>query len=241
MKQYNKYVSTAKALKNQLLGAFDNDYFLSMYDQATGKLCRTTRIARIEKCMDTAANGGTLYSQEQILTIAFDAMYQIGLYNEKCITWEDLPTADKTWPWWKTFFTIVVRDHHCLQQAAGSHFQANSAVQEALQQDTIDALANLASATPDDCNAVASLTSSNATLASQTKRLTKNTTKHKEALDSMKSNIADILSLLQDTLIRPQRSNRSRQGNRGGRGNCGNYQQWYQNRQQCNAPAVHYC
>eukprot|EP00957_Ditylum_brightwellii_P048020 3646322-Ditylum_brightwellii.AAC.1 len=36
MKQYNKYVTTAKALKNQLLGAFDNAYFLSIYDQATG-------------------------------------------------------------------------------------------------------------------------------------------------------------------------------------------------------------
>eukprot|EP00957_Ditylum_brightwellii_P163428 12442901-Ditylum_brightwellii.AAC.1 len=35
MKQYNKYVSTTKALKNQLLGAFDNNYFLSIYDQAT--------------------------------------------------------------------------------------------------------------------------------------------------------------------------------------------------------------
>eukprot|EP00957_Ditylum_brightwellii_P148865 11333063-Ditylum_brightwellii.AAC.1 len=45
--------------------------------------------------MGIAANGGTPYSQEQILTIAFDAMYRTGLYNEKCITWEDLTNAQK--------------------------------------------------------------------------------------------------------------------------------------------------
>eukprot|EP00957_Ditylum_brightwellii_P126245 9624427-Ditylum_brightwellii.AAC.1 len=88
---------------------------------------------------------------------------------------------------------------------------------------------------------IANLTSSNATLASQIRRLTKNTTKHKEEHNSMKSNIANILSLLQDTTIRPQSSYQGGQGNQGGRGGHGNYQQRYQNRQQHNAPAVHYC
>eukprot|EP00957_Ditylum_brightwellii_P165682 12612891-Ditylum_brightwellii.AAC.1 len=36
VKQFNKYVATTKALKNQLLCAFDNDYFLSIYNQAKG-------------------------------------------------------------------------------------------------------------------------------------------------------------------------------------------------------------
>eukprot|EP00957_Ditylum_brightwellii_P039197 2964922-Ditylum_brightwellii.AAC.1 len=39
-------------------------------------------IAKVEKCMDIAANGSTPYSQEQILTIAFNAMYQTGLWYE---------------------------------------------------------------------------------------------------------------------------------------------------------------
>eukprot|EP00957_Ditylum_brightwellii_P090145 6866155-Ditylum_brightwellii.AAC.1 len=51
-------------------------------------------IARIEKCMDIVANGGAPYSQEQLLTLAFDAMYCTGLYNEKCIVWEDMAPAD---------------------------------------------------------------------------------------------------------------------------------------------------
>eukprot|EP00957_Ditylum_brightwellii_P000566 44011-Ditylum_brightwellii.AAC.1 len=88
--------------------------------------------------MDIAANGDTPYSQEQIPTNAFNAMYQTGLQ---------------------------------LQQAAGTNFTSNSAIQDNLQQDTIDALANLASATLDDHNAVTNLTSSNATLAAQIKKL----------------------------------------------------------------------
>eukprot|EP00957_Ditylum_brightwellii_P001328 104117-Ditylum_brightwellii.AAC.1 len=62
-------------------------------------------IARVKKCLDTAANGGAPYSQEQILTITYGAMYRTGLYNEKCIAWEDLPMAQKAWLEWKIFFT----------------------------------------------------------------------------------------------------------------------------------------
>eukprot|EP00957_Ditylum_brightwellii_P027425 2073268-Ditylum_brightwellii.AAC.1 len=114
VKQFNKYVATAKALKNQLLGAFSNDYFLSIYNKATGyeestvlqllqhlytiydqltsmQLAANDKemhidydpitpiekyIARIKKCMDIVANGGTPYSLEQILTLAFDVMYR---------------------------------------------------------------------------------------------------------------------------------------------------------------------
>eukprot|EP00957_Ditylum_brightwellii_P036273 2747409-Ditylum_brightwellii.AAC.1 len=35
LKEYNKYLDMVKAFKNQLLAAFDNDYFLAVYNQAT--------------------------------------------------------------------------------------------------------------------------------------------------------------------------------------------------------------
>eukprot|EP00957_Ditylum_brightwellii_P098795 7526143-Ditylum_brightwellii.AAC.1 len=77
-------------------------------------------------------------------------MYRTGLYNEKCIAWEDLPPARKIRPQWKIFFMKVVRDRRRLQQATKTNYRANSAVSETLQQDTINALANLACATADD-------------------------------------------------------------------------------------------
>eukprot|EP00957_Ditylum_brightwellii_P083623 6356765-Ditylum_brightwellii.AAC.1 len=84
-------------------------------------------ITRVEKCMDIAANGGTPYSQEQILALAFDVMYRTRLYTKKCISWEDMDPANKTWPYWKIFFTKVVQDRCRLQKAAGTSYQANSA------------------------------------------------------------------------------------------------------------------
>eukprot|EP00957_Ditylum_brightwellii_P093612 7128437-Ditylum_brightwellii.AAC.1 len=79
-------------------------------------------IAKIKKCMDIAANGGAPYSQEQILTLAFDAMCCTGRYNDKCITWEDMAPADKTWLNWKIFFMKVIWDKHRLQRAAGTSY-----------------------------------------------------------------------------------------------------------------------
>eukprot|EP00957_Ditylum_brightwellii_P187819 14300807-Ditylum_brightwellii.AAC.1 len=89
-------------------------------------------IARVEKCMDITANRGAPYIPEQDLTITFDAMYRTGLYNEKCITWEDMGPNNKTWPNWKILFTKVVLDRHCLQKAAGTSYQANRAATETL-------------------------------------------------------------------------------------------------------------
>eukprot|EP00957_Ditylum_brightwellii_P063778 4839430-Ditylum_brightwellii.AAC.1 len=68
--------------------------------------------------MDIAVNGGTPFSLRQILTITFDAMYRTGLYNKKCLAWEDKPDAQKTWPNWKIFFTKVICDHRRLRKAA---------------------------------------------------------------------------------------------------------------------------
>eukprot|EP00957_Ditylum_brightwellii_P137091 10453215-Ditylum_brightwellii.AAC.1 len=79
--------------------------------------------------------------------------------------------VSKTWLNWKIFFTKVVQDRRRLQQAAGTSYNANSAVAETLPQDTIDTLANLVSATEDDQNAVANLTNANSMLASQIKKL----------------------------------------------------------------------
>eukprot|EP00957_Ditylum_brightwellii_P075558 5742557-Ditylum_brightwellii.AAC.1 len=57
----------------------------------------------------------------------------------------------------------------------------------------------------------------NSMLALQIKKLTENTTKQKEELDAMKCNIANILSLLQDTTIRNNANHQC--SGYGGRGN----------------------
>eukprot|EP00957_Ditylum_brightwellii_P000730 57487-Ditylum_brightwellii.AAC.1 len=68
-----------------------------------------------------------------------------------------------------------------------------------------------------------------------------NTTKQKEELDTMKSNIADILSFLQDTTIRGN-ANCQRYGN-GGRGNQGgcNTNRYQPRSRNTTTPTVYYC
>eukprot|EP00957_Ditylum_brightwellii_P165972 12636534-Ditylum_brightwellii.AAC.1 len=92
------------------------------------------------------------------------------------------------WPNWKIFFAKVIRDHMILHNAAEMHYQANSVLQDNLQQDMVDALANLALATTDDRNAVANLTSANSTLTAQIKALNEHNIKQKEEMKSLKTN-----------------------------------------------------
>eukprot|EP00957_Ditylum_brightwellii_P120117 9165551-Ditylum_brightwellii.AAC.1 len=84
-------------------------------------------IAHVEKCMDIAVNGGAPFPLLQFLTLAYDVMYCTGLYNKKCLQWEDKPPHEKTWLAWKAFFTKVVHDHCHLCKVAGMNYQANSA------------------------------------------------------------------------------------------------------------------
>eukprot|EP00957_Ditylum_brightwellii_P145275 11064585-Ditylum_brightwellii.AAC.1 len=44
LQTYSKYVATAKALKTQLLGAFHENYFLAIYNQATGYEANNNKI-----------------------------------------------------------------------------------------------------------------------------------------------------------------------------------------------------
>eukprot|EP00957_Ditylum_brightwellii_P201713 15326867-Ditylum_brightwellii.AAC.1 len=270
MKQYSKYLAAAKALKNQLLRAFDDDYFLTMYDQATGYKEHTIlellqhlytnysqldsiqlnananelrgdydpstpikiKIARVEKCIDIVTSGRAPFSLEQVLTYAFNAMYYTSLYNEKCLSWEDLPPVQRTWPTWKIYFTKVIRDYRRLHKAASMNYQANSTYGKTVQQDTIDALANLASAMADGRNAVANLAVANSTLASQTKSPNEHHTKQKEEMEAIKVNASDILTLLQDTNICHNTNNTNRYQN-----NRNNQNQTCQ----CVQPRVYYC
>eukprot|EP00957_Ditylum_brightwellii_P169598 12909127-Ditylum_brightwellii.AAC.1 len=79
------------------------------------------------------------------------------------------------------------------------NYQANGVLQDNMQQDTIDAFVNLASATTDDRNTGANLTAANFTLSSQIKALNEHNKQQKEEMDNLKTSVSDILSLLQDT------------------------------------------
>ena len=57
---------------------------------------------RVENCGDYAAAGNTPYSLEQVIGIAFNLVYQTGLFVDKHKSWKRLPTQ-KNLDWLQKF------------------------------------------------------------------------------------------------------------------------------------------
>jgi hypothetical protein len=117
-----------------------------------------------------AANAG--YTTAQIIAIAYNCLFQTGLYAEACRDWRRRADADKTWPQLKTDFALAhqeLRESQVTSQGAGYH-GANLAYE--MQQETNEALANLATATASDRSAVSQLSSTNSQLSTQLAAMT---------------------------------------------------------------------
>ena len=56
-----------------------------------------TLFDRVENCSDYTAAGNTPYCLEQVIVIAFQLVYQTGLFVDDYKAWKSLPTQQKTW------------------------------------------------------------------------------------------------------------------------------------------------
>jgi hypothetical protein len=120
---------------------------------------------QIEDGMEFADAGQTPYSPEQILSIAYQGIFRTGIFADDCKIWKRQAAAYKTWAQFKIDFRVAYQEYNeardIAPRAAGFHAQN----QDENQQDaTIDAIANLATATAADRTAVATLTTTNAAL-----------------------------------------------------------------------------
>jgi hypothetical protein len=137
---------------------------------------------QIEMAIDYASAGNTPYTPAQVLTIAYQIIFQTGIFADDCRNWKRQPVAYKTWPQFKIDFTRAHQEYRESQvttpHAAG--FLAEEFAPIDSQQETIDAIANLATATAADRTAVANLTT---TVADLTTALGKSNTKLVTALE----------------------------------------------------------
>jgi hypothetical protein len=119
-----------------------------------------TLFRQIENSIDYAAAGNTPYTPAQVLAIAYQIVFQTGLFADDCRDWKRQNAAYKTWPQFKVDFTRAHQEYResqaILPSAAG--FLADEFAPSDSQQETIDAIANLATATAADRTAVANLT-----------------------------------------------------------------------------------
>jgi hypothetical protein len=119
-----------------------------------------------------AVAGGPPYGAAMIVNVAYTLVFNTGLFPDACRAWQSRAIAGKTWARFKLDFVTAHREFRLANQTAQqSGFQsANMMIEqgrEETMQDTVDAIAQLATATASDRGTVATLTTTNAKLAAQ--------------------------------------------------------------------------
>ena len=122
-----------------------------------------TLIYHVENAVDYASAGDTPYTPAQVVGIAFQLVFQTGLFNDDCKLWRCQPADVKTWTRFKEFFATSHQEWRESQTTtAGAVFQpgnhAYQSANHAYQNETVETIANLATATASDCASVADLT-----------------------------------------------------------------------------------
>jgi hypothetical protein len=131
-----------------------------------------TLFQKIQDARAFAVAGGQPYGAAMIVNVAYTLVFKTGLFPDACRAWQSRAIAGKTWAQFKLDFATAHREFRLTNQTAhpsGFH-SANMMIEqerEYTMQDTVDAIAQLGTATASDRGTVATLTTTNAKLATQ--------------------------------------------------------------------------
>jgi hypothetical protein len=131
-----------------------------------------TLFQQIQDARAFAVAGGQPYDAAMIVNVAYTLIFNTGLFPDACRAWQSRAIAGKTWAQFKLDFATAHREFRLTNQTAqqsGFHI-ANMMIEQGRDesmQDTFDAIAQLATATASDCGTAATLTITNAKLATQ--------------------------------------------------------------------------
>jgi hypothetical protein len=127
---------------------------------------------QIQDALAFAVAGDQPYGAAMIVNVAYTLIFNTGLFPDACRAWQSRAIAGKTWAQFKLDFVTAHREFRLTNQTAqhsGFH-SANMMIEqghEETMQDNIDAIAQLATAMASDRGTVATLTTTNAKLATQ--------------------------------------------------------------------------
>jgi hypothetical protein len=131
-----------------------------------------TLFQQIQDARAFAVAGGQPYGAAMIVNVAYTLVFNTVLFPDACREWQSRALCGKTWAHFKLDFATAHREfrltNHTAQQS-GFH-SANMMIEQGRNesmQDTVDAIAQLATATASDRGTVATLTTTNAKLATQ--------------------------------------------------------------------------
>jgi hypothetical protein len=127
-------------------------------------------IDQVEEAVEYADDGNQPFTVEQIINAAYTLVFNTGVFFEECKQWRLLAPALKTWDRFKTHFTEAHQQHRLQQatmQSSGYHKANYMSGHNMHYEETAAALANLATATAADRQAMANLTNTIETLTKQ--------------------------------------------------------------------------
>jgi hypothetical protein len=128
---------------------------------------------QIHDCADYYEAGGVIIGNPYQINVGYAKIFSIGHFMSACCRWNEKPYIEKTWAQFKAHFAAAHRHHNHMQgesAATQGYHVANSAVgqtEDKMDEATIGALANLATATATDRVVEATLTEANARLVKQ--------------------------------------------------------------------------
>jgi hypothetical protein len=131
-----------------------------------------TLFQQIQDARAFAVAGGQPYGAAMIINVSYTLVFNTGLYPDACCAWQSRALAAKTWAQFKINFSTAHREFRLTNQTAqqsGFH-SANMMIEQSRDgsmQETVEAIAQLGTATASDRGTVATLTTTNAKLASQ--------------------------------------------------------------------------
>jgi hypothetical protein len=149
---------------------------------------------KIQDARAFAVAGGQSYGAAMIGNVAYTLVFNTGFFPDACRAWQSRAIAGKTWAHFKLDFSTVHREFHLTNQTAqqsGFH-SANIMIEqgrEETMQDTVNAIAQLATATASDRGTVATLTTTNAKLATQLEAAQAQIAQLKNEITTLKNNI----------------------------------------------------
>jgi hypothetical protein len=127
---------------------------------------------QIQDAQAFAVAGGQPYGEAMIVNVAYTLMFNTGLYPNACRAWQSRAIASKTCAQFKVDVATAHREFRLTNQTAQqSGFYSASMMMEQGRDEsmnkTAEAIAQLATATASDRGTVATLTTTNAKLATQ--------------------------------------------------------------------------
>ena len=123
---------------------------------------------QIEDAVEYVDAGHNIYTPLQVVTNAFQIVFQTGMFVQYCKYWKRKTIADKTWSNFKTFFATAHQEWRESQSTTSGNLYSTAPIVGASANavlrynETADTIAYLATSTSADCTTVATLASTNA-------------------------------------------------------------------------------